>query len=376
MESLNVMPLSDCLEIPDAVALTAGPEQVNCIQPLLDARWDEFLQRHPRASVFHSTEWLKALWKTYGYKPVVYTTSPAGQALQNGVVFCKVESWLTGSRLVSLPFSDHCDPLVDREPDLDRMNAALEREFRRGGWRYIELRPLQPLAVSSQLRHATLTYSFHQLDLAPSLDTLFRNCHKDSTQRKIRRAAREGLKYREGSSEELLNHFYQLFKVTRKRHKLPPQPRKWFANLIRSFGDALKLRVAFKDDRAVAAIITIRFKDTMVYKYGGSDSRFNNLGSMHFLLWHSIQEARAAGLRFFDFGRTNAGQQGLVTFKNRWGATQSTLTYSRYALRDTSAAIYDLPSSNWKNRAAQYLLGHLSTVALSILGEVLYPHVG
>jgi len=296
--------------------------------------------------------------------------------LQNGIVFCSVESWLTGRRLVSLPFSDHCDPLVDTEKDCDRINAALEREFRKGRLRYIELRPLVPLAGASPLRHATLTYSFHQLDLTPNIETLFRNCHKDSTQRKIRRAEREGLTYREGSTEELLDYFYQLLKVTRKRHKLPPQPRKWFANLMESFGDTLKLRVAFKDTVAVAAILTIRYKDTLVYKYGCSDSRFNKLGSMHFLLWRSIQEAKADGLQFFDFGRTNAWQQGLITFKNRWGATQSSLTYSRYGQEHTSAPLYDLSSANWKNRTAKYLLAHLSTLALSLVGEALYRHVG
>jgi len=370
------MPPAQCLDLQETAASMAWQELAHCIEPLNDARWGEFLQRHPRASVFHSTPWLNALSKTYGYKPVVYTTSPAGQALQNGVVFCRVESWLTGSRLVSLPFSDHCDPLVDTEKDLDRINAALEQELRHGGWRYIELRPLEPIAVVSPLRHATLTYSFHQLDLKPDIDTLFRNCHKDSTQRKIRRAEREGLTYREGSTEELLDYFYQLFKVTRQRHNLPPQPRKWFANLMDSFGDALKLRVAFKGARTVAAIFTIRYKDTLVYKYGCSDSRFNKLGSMHFLLWKSIQEAKAAGLRFFDLGRTNAGQQGLITFKNRWGATHSVLTYSRYGLTDTSVALYDLSSTDWKNKAAKYLFAHLSTAALSIIGEVLYPHVG
>src|SRR5256886_3244169 len=33
------------------------------------------------------------------------------QELQNGIPFCVVRSWLTGRRLVALPFSDHCDAL-------------------------------------------------------------------------------------------------------------------------------------------------------------------------------------------------------------------------------------------------------------------------
>src|ERR1700676_4757136 len=75
------------------------------IDPLSDHRWHELLQQHPRASVFHSCAWLDALKQTYEYEPVAYTTTAPGAPLKNGWVFCRIRSWLTGRRLVSLPFS-------------------------------------------------------------------------------------------------------------------------------------------------------------------------------------------------------------------------------------------------------------------------------
>ena len=39
---------------------------VSVIDPLADARWDELVERHPRASVFHTRGWLEALKRTYG----------------------------------------------------------------------------------------------------------------------------------------------------------------------------------------------------------------------------------------------------------------------------------------------------------------------
>ena len=44
---------------------------------------------------------------------VVYTTSPPSLPLSNGIVLCEINSWLTGRRMVSVPFSDHCEPLLD-----------------------------------------------------------------------------------------------------------------------------------------------------------------------------------------------------------------------------------------------------------------------
>jgi lipid II:glycine glycyltransferase (peptidoglycan interpeptide bridge formation enzyme) len=205
---------------------------------------------------------------------------------------------------------------------------------------------------------------------------LFRNCHKNSTQRKILRADREGLLYREGPTEELLEHFYRLLANTRKRHSRPPQPRMWFVNLIDCFGDALKIRVAFKGDQPVASVLTIRHKDTMVYKYGGSDPQFNNMGGMHLLLWGAIQEAKISGLRFFDFGRSEAGQQGLITFKQRWGSTHARLLYSRYGLSDNINHMFEPSIQNWKSRVAHHLLAHMPPGVLSLAGRALYRHVG
>lgn len=346
------------------------------IDPLSDPRWDTFLARHPQASVFHSSQWLGALARTYGYKPIVYTTSRQGTDLENGVVFCRVESWLTGRRLVSLPFSDHCEPLVDREEDWMALTAALERESQAKRWRYIEIRPLRPLTLKTSLCTTKISYHFHQLDLVSNLDTVFSGFHKSSTQRKIRRAQREGLIYREGRTRELLEQFYELKKRARAKHHLPPQPVEWYTNLAALFGEDIKVRIAFKSDRPIAAMLTLRYKDTMVYKYGGSDPRFNNLGGMHLLFWTAIQEAKASGLRCFDFGRTDEHQKGLITFKSRWGAKHSALLYARYGRSKDVTHPFDLPSSERKSKVAKYLMSHLHPDFLSVVGRLMYRHVG
>jgi hypothetical protein len=355
---------------------SSKPKVANCIEPLEDSRWEPFLEKHPRASVFHSSPWLQALSRTYGFQPIAYTTSSPGEDLENAMVFCPVESWLTGRRLVSLPFSDHCEPLVDTVEDQDILTAALMRKVESERWSYLELRPLESFDVATSLPRTAVTYAFHQLDLWPDIDTIFSSFHKSSTQRKIRRAEREGLSYREGTTSDLMDDFFRLFTLSRKRQGLAPQSRKWFANLMECFGDALKVRVALKADVALAAMITIRHKDTLTYKYGCSDPHFNRLGSMHLLFWNAIQEAKFSGLRFLDFGRCDAGQEGLITFKNRWGARQSILTYARYGAEEKSTHIFDLYSSQWKSRAAKFALRHIPPAVLPAIGQLMYQHIG
>src|SRR5580692_9372594 len=186
------------------------------IDPLNDPRWSGFLDTHPRSSVFHTVAWLEALRRTYGYRAIAITTSSPGMGLRDGIVLCRVHSWLTGRRFVSLPFSDHCEPLVDDAVNLRAMLTELKPWLRQSKARYVELRPLSALENMPSHFRSGQSFCFHHIDLAPSLDQLFSNCHKDSTQRKIRRAEREALRYEEGRSEVLLDAFYSLLLLTRR----------------------------------------------------------------------------------------------------------------------------------------------------------------
>ena len=371
-------PVHDTLTESDTNA--AGCEDVSRalyrIDPLTDDRWNELLKSHPRASVFHSIPWLKALQKTYGYQPIAYTTSPPETKLQNGIVFCRIDSWLTGSRLVSLPFSDSCDPLINDQEDPKIFFNALEQEVQYQNWRYIEIRPAKSLELAKTSYRAISSYVHFQIDLKPDIESLFRNLHKGSIQRKIRRAARDGIRYQEGSTESLLDFFYPLLVSTRRRHHVPPQPKKWFRNLMNCFGEALKIRIAFKGDRPIAGMLTIRYKDALTYKYGASDARFNKFGGVHLLYWEAIREAKNSGLRTFDLGRTDLDQPGLILFKNRWGADPSILTYSRCSIAGKSEHIFDPRSTDWKAKTAKLLFGHAPTGFLSVLGNLLYKHIG
>jgi CelD/BcsL family acetyltransferase involved in cellulose biosynthesis len=344
--------------------------QTREIDPLRDPSWFALVEKHPRASVFHTPEWLEALRRTYGYEPIVLTTSSPGRELANGVVFCRVSSWITGHRMVSLPFSDHCDPLVDDPAELSCILTALRARCKDQGLKYVELRPLESeLGFSPHLRESG-SFCLHRLDLRPSVEYLFRGLHRDCVRRKIRRAEREGLTYLAGRSDLVLKEFYRLVVLTRRRQLLPPQPRAWFRNLIACMGDKLKIHVASKDGQPVAGILTLAYKSTLVYKYGCSDRRFSNLGGAQLLLWKAIQDAKSNGLRGLDLGRSDWSDLGLINFKDRWGATQSTLKYWKYG------GVAETEKQRLGAHIARWLVGHMPARLLSATGDLFYRHVG
>jgi lipid II:glycine glycyltransferase (peptidoglycan interpeptide bridge formation enzyme) len=210
---------------------------------------------------------------------------------------------------------------------------------------------------------------FHRCDLRPSLDAIYARLHSSCIQRPIRRAEREGLQCRTGSSPDLLESFYGLMRMTRRRHGLPPQPIAWFRNLAATLGDCLTVRVASQHGRPVASTLMICFNKRLVYKYGCSDPAYHRLGGMPFLFWHAIQDAKARGIEELDLGRSDTEQHGLAVFKDRLGAERTKLTYySRPAPARRAAA------AQWQMRAARWMFERLPDPALTLAGRVLYKH--
>lgn len=343
------------------------------IDPLTDPRWQEFTARHPGASVFHSSGWLRALQLTYGYDPIAYTLSSPRSELANAVVFARIRSWATGRRLVSLPFSDHCEPLVDRDVDAAEILSHVCWEATKNGCRFVEIRPV---AFGCEMLHSCIGFAvsksfiLHRIDLRPALDELFRRFHKDCLQRKIRRAEREHLRYEEGRSEELLRMFFDLLLKTRRKHQLPPQPIAWFRNLANFLGDHLHIRVALMGDCPVSAIMTLAWKDTLVYKYGCSDPERSNLGGTPMVLWKAMQAAKACDLNWFDLGRSDTDNAGLLAFKDHWGGERSTLCYWRQPAPGPSS------QADWDKRLAGHFVRRMPDRLLALTGRLLYPHIG
>ncbi|HVU45142.1 MAG TPA: GNAT family N-acetyltransferase [Terracidiphilus sp.] len=345
--------------------------QLHCLDPLSDCRWDDLVASHPKASVFHQTGWLRALARTYSYRTMAVTSAPPGARLLNGLVFCEVKSWITGNRLVSLPFSDHTEPLLGGDDTACAMVEWLRLECRQQGWRYVEIRPLSNGINSAHVLPQSQSYWLHTLDLSISAEQLFCKLHKSCIQRRIRHAERQELTYKRGCTEELLNGFYELMMKTRRRFRLLPQPRTWFLNLMACMSPHAEIRLVSKGRKAIASILTLRHRGTVVYKYGCSDEAFHHCGAMPLLFWRLIEESKAEGATEIDFGRTDTDNDGLIRFKDSLGAIRRKLNYYRYpeGARQTASGALDLG-------AIRSLFSVLPDALSSRLGGMAYRHIG
>jgi lipid II:glycine glycyltransferase (peptidoglycan interpeptide bridge formation enzyme) len=338
------------------------------IDPTADKRWDSFVQRHSQASIFHTRAWLQALQQTYGYKPRAVVILHE-RTLTAAIPFCEVTGFFGKRRMVSLPFSDHCQPLVETQEQLQELTAYLEAKRDAEKWDYLELRPTEPIATLGL--EDSERFVFHLLNLRRNPEEIFASLHKDCVQRKIRRAEKAGLAVEDGTSDALLDKFYRLLVMTRRRHGLPAQPIDWFRNLISKFGSSLTISIVCSTAHPVAGIITIRHNQSVVYKYGGADHRFQSLGGMQLLLWRTIQRGTRDGLQKFDLGRSDLSDSGLVTFKDRWGAEQSILTYRRYGTMPSTRL-----ARTYQSSIGKFVWAHTPKSVLTAAGRVFYRQLG
>jgi hypothetical protein len=95
------------------------------IDPINDPRWIEFLNSREDATIFHHPAWLKVLGTQYGYDTMCACIFENGR-IQSGIIFCAVKGISLKKKLVSVPFTDHFEPLVKNTSHLEALTSYLK----------------------------------------------------------------------------------------------------------------------------------------------------------------------------------------------------------------------------------------------------------
>jgi CelD/BcsL family acetyltransferase involved in cellulose biosynthesis len=110
----------------------------------------------------------------------------------------------------------------------------------------------------------------------------------------------------------------------------------------------------------------------VIYKFGASDASSWSLRPNHLLFWHAIRAACEQGRRWFDFGRTDIGQEGLRNFKLSWGAVEEPLVYETLGGKPGSARL----AEGMAVRMLRPVIRHSPLLLCRAFGETLYRYVG
>jgi len=341
--------------------------QAETLDPIRDPRWLRFLVRHPDASIFHHPDWLALLKSQYGYKLSAWCIVDHSGAVLAGLPVARIDSWLTGRHLVTLPFSDRCAPLID--PEWEAASAAMHRSIvskqAQAGIR------LQIRAPVGGLEEAVAIpeYLHHRLMLTRD-SAKVRGLAKSQIIRGVAKATREGLVTEREVGLSGLSDFYRLHLRTRRRQGMPTQPKSFILGLgtlfSRELGFALVTRI---NEVPIAAAVFLTFNRTLVYKYGASDERFLKLRPNNQLFATAIEWGCANNFTALDFGRTDHDNSGLAAFKRAWGAEEGPLVYTYLPMSPSARR-------SWAVRPLRTIIRHTPVTVSRVLGAVLYRHAG
>jgi CelD/BcsL family acetyltransferase involved in cellulose biosynthesis len=348
---------------------------------------DVFIARQTEEPFYYQPAWLDLLSRLYGYPVHTLRTTDADGALTGFLPVMAVRSPLTGRRVVSLPFSDCCPPLVTSDAAanglVDQALALAHAEHAR----YLELRsgPLAPLEARTELARADL-YSRWVVPLERNAQAVWGRV-KSPAQRQVKKARKEGVSVRVGERLADMEAYHHLHLLTRSRkHGMPTQPLRFFRDLWETFGapdsvageggaagGQVRLLLAEHEGNIIAGMILLVSGATVRYAYGASDERYLRLGPNNALMWEAISWASEQGYTRFDMGRTAHDNPGLVSYKRNWGAQEEPLPYFYHP---QVAGLASTSEESWKYRLLTGCWRRLPLAVSEALGGALYRHLG
>lgn len=339
------------------------------VSPLDFSGWDELLLTHRDCTFFHSSPWAHALCDTYGYTPL-YFAGFEKKKLLSLLPLMEIRSALTGNKGVALPFTDFCEPIIPSETSGRGLFKNLIDYGVRSGWKYFEIRGGDGFGPENK---PSAWYYEHVLPLSGKSEEMYRN-FRSSNKRNIQKAIKSGVEVIFSDSPDSMQEFYRLNCLTRKMHGLPPQPYSFFRNIhkhIIAKKHGLLLLARYRG-RAIATAMYFHFGRKAIYKYGASDSRYQNLRANNLVMWKAIERYCEDSCELLSFGRTEPVHEGLKKFKESWGAKERIVPYYRYDFQKNDFTATQSQVTGWHTK----IFGKMPIPLLRIIGRVLYKHMG
>ena len=297
-----------------------------CVDPRTDLGWQRLATDH-KSDVFHSPAWLRVLAETYDWEAHAYLVLDDAGVPQAGIPFFRIADIL-GERIVSLPFSDYCDPLVDAPADwrclVDRLLA--------------EQRPIIVRCLHNALPLADEWFSvskqakWHGLDLRPDVDTLWESLN-GSARRAIRKARGGGLAVHAAEDTAELRAFFDMhLRIRKYKYGMVAQPYRFFENIWHHFVDKQQglLLLATHHDQIVGGIFFLAWKDRFYYKFNASVPSELSHRANDLLTWEGIAYAKAKGFTYLDFGLSDWDQAGLLQYKRKFASEEKAISFLRH----------------------------------------------
>jgi CelD/BcsL family acetyltransferase involved in cellulose biosynthesis len=333
-----------------------SPLRIIELDPESDPRWEALMNCLPTSSIYQHPVWLGVLEEAYGYKPLHLACEDATGTLRGVLPLFSRWGLRTGRLCFSTP-PESC-PLTDDEQIQDMLiQAAISRS------RKEQATTFEFITRSTSFNRridgvvGVPDEETYELALPEQPDRL----HLDSKiRRAVKKATRSGVQIRPAETMGNLRAWYALYLQTTRRLVILPQPYRVFELAWQRLQPQGLLQLLLAEQveaghrRLLAGFLYLQWKQTITYLMAGWRWEDQALRPNDLLHWHAIHQACEQGLRCYDFGGVNTGNQGLAQYKIKWGAEPRMLYSYSYPLvaRGGTSATMSVPDQSSTSTSA------------------------
>lgn len=300
--------------------------KIIALKPQHHLLWQKLVHKYP-TDVFHSPAWLKALNATYNFDIKALILLDDEGEPRSGLVYSRIEDMMA-RRIVSLPFSDFCDPLVHDRTDWDLLISSLSAEDCQ-----VKMRCLHnDFPINDPRLTLVSRAKWHCINLQRNTTDLWLEL-SGAARRAIKKAERQGITIRLAANKVELRAFFLLhLKLRKYKYSLLAQPYHFFENIWDNFipqGHGA-LMLAIYEDQIIGGVFFLEWQNKLYYKFNASDQHQLNHRPNDLIVWTGIQYGQARGYEYLDFGLSNWDQEGLLQFKRKFATKEGIISYLQY----------------------------------------------
>ena len=288
-----------------------------------DARIDPFVLAHPDGTPFHLTGWALAIAAGCNQRAHVLA-AVAGDDLVGIVPLTEMHSPLFGRALVSSGFAVGGGILALT----DGAQAALAD----AAWTLAE----RLSCPSLELRGGPMTGPHWHLDETTYAGFARAIAENDEAEllaiprkqrAELRKALALDLTIETGRAIRDRDAHYAVYAQSVRNLGTPVFPRDLFEAVLAELGDAADILTVRHDGVAVASVLSLYHRNTVMPYWGGGTHAARALRANDLMYFALMRHARERGCTRFDFGRSKRGT-GAFAFKKNWGFEPTVLAYA------------------------------------------------
>jgi serine/alanine adding enzyme len=297
--------------------------------------WDQYVERHPKGSIFHTSSMARVFESTRNYRPLAIAACDGGGKIVALLMAVRVQTLFGAASRIASRSIWHAEPICDdSEQGRQGLLALIQHHDRhmQANTLFCEVRPMYAAGserkVLEECGHEYADYLNYICDVSRPVDELWsrisKNCRKA-----IRREERR-LTLREDKSLEGMQLLYRHLQLSYARSMVPLADFSLFEAALRLLPqDWFRLVIAYHNGQPVASALDLVYKGLLFAWYGGVE-RIPGVAAHDLVTWDSMKWAAEHHCSLYDFGGAGVPDQsyGPRDFKSKFGG--ELVSFGRY----------------------------------------------